>query len=201
MKLCESAAALSAALVDAEGETVDYASAGDPFFTRLAAAEWGIILRTLRSMPSGNWANTAEIFFRGRARSFAAVALDQGYALVLELPTHSLCASHRALVEAVRAVSAEAGLAVPRFWKLASERWTRVDVDTDHSLRRPKAVWREGRWYALEVLGRIARDQLQRMEAGYRVRLEDGAEVTLVREPLDRWYADDSLGPNGVAGR
>lgn len=190
-KLCESVAALSVAFVDPEGETVDYAGVVGPFETRVAAAEWGLILRTLKTTPSLTWADTAELYFRGRNRSFVIITLTQGYALVLELPVRSLCVSQRALLEAVRAISAEAGLILPGIWAAVREHWARVDVETDRRLRRPRAIWREGRWYAIEIMGRVARDQLRRGESGYRVRLEDGAELTLVREPLNRWYADD----------
>jgi len=190
-KLCESVAALSAAFVDPEGETVDYAGVVDPFETRVAAAEWGLIIRTLRTTPSLTWARTTELYFRGTNRSFAIITLALGYALVLELPARSLCVSQRALLEAVRAISTEAGLTLPGIWTAAREHWARVDVETDRRLRRPKSIWREGRWHPLEILGRVARHQLRRCETGYRVRLEDGAEVTLVREPLNRWYADD----------
>jgi hypothetical protein len=193
MKLRESVSALSVALVDAEGETVDYEGLIDPFETRVAAAEWGLTLKMLKSTPGQTWANTAELNFRGRAKSFVVVPLIQGYALVLQLPRRCLRVSHRALAEAVRAISAEAGLDVPEIWREFRERWTLVQIDSENRLRRPRAIWRAGRWRPLEILGRVARDQLQRSETGYRVRLEDGAEITLVREPLGRWYADDPI--------
>ncbi len=40
MRLCDAIAAHGAALVDAEGETVDYAGSLSPFEIRVAAAEW-----------------------------------------------------------------------------------------------------------------------------------------------------------------
>jgi hypothetical protein len=40
MRLCDATAAFGAALVDAEGETVDYAGSLSPFEIRVAAAEW-----------------------------------------------------------------------------------------------------------------------------------------------------------------
>ena len=48
------------------------------------------------------------------------------------------------------------------------------------------------------MLGKIARDQLGRSEIGFRVRSSDGAELTLVREPLDRWYTE--VPPDAVSG-
>ncbi len=193
--LCDSANALSAALVDPVGETVDYAGVIDPFETRVAAAEWGLIISMLKSTPSLTWAETAELYFRGRRRSFVIVTLGQGYALVLELPARRMHVSQRALVEAVRAISEEAGLEVPGIWTAVRERWTRVKVKSDRRFRRPTAICRDGCWYALQILGRVTREQLRPSEAGYRVRVEDGAEMTLVREPLNRWYADDLVTP------
>ena len=192
-QLCDSANALSAALVDSVGETVDYAGVLEPFETRVAAAEWGLIIETLKSTPSSTWSETAELYFRGRRRSFVIVTLGQGYALVLELPARRLHVSARAIVEAVRTISEEAGLEVPGNWTAIRERWTRVNVQSDRRFRRPQAIWREGRWLSVEVLGRVARDQLRSCEAGYRVRIENGAEITLVREPLNHWYADDPV--------
>jgi hypothetical protein len=195
-QLCDSTNALSAALVDSVGETVDYAGVLDPFETRVAAAEWGLIIEVLKCTPSGTWSETAELYFRGRRRSFVIVTLGQGYALVLELPARRLYVSPRAIVEAVRTISEEAGLEIPGNWTAIRERWTRVSVQSDRRFRRPVAVWREGRWFAVEILGRLARDQLRSSETGYRVRIENGAEITLVREPLNHWYADDPLAPS-----
>jgi hypothetical protein len=192
-RLCDSASALSATFVDPEGEAVDYAGVVDPFETRVAAAEWGLIIRTLRSTPSLTWADTAELSFRGRRRSFVVVTLGQGYALVIELRACRLYVSRRALAEAVRAISDEAGLEVPEIWSPDRERWTRVRIESDRRIRRPTAIWREDRWHALEILGRVARDQLRQCEMGYRVRIDDGSEMTLVREPLNQWYADDLM--------
>jgi hypothetical protein len=45
---------------------------------------------------------------------------------------------------------------------------------------------------ALEVLGRWPSD-LSRGDVGYRARLPSGAELTLVREPLGRWYVDTEI--------
>lgn len=191
--LCDSANALSVALVDSVGETVNYAGVVAPFETRVAAAEWGLIVETLKSLPSSTWAEIAELSFRGRRRSFVTVTLGQGYALVLELTARRMHVSQRAVAEGVRAISEEAGLELPGIWTTVRERWTRVKIDSDRRFRRPRAIWREDRWYSLEILGRVARDQLRHCESGYRVRIEDGAEITLVREPLNQWYADDTM--------
>lgn len=190
--LCDSTMALSAALVDSEGETVDYASQLDPFETRVAAAEWGLIVRTL----SGNRLlcndDASELHFRGTRRSFTVIRLSQGYSLVVETPALSMFLSKRAVIQAVHDVSIEAGLKIPQSWVALRECWVRVIVKCDGQRRRPIAILRSGAWLGVHVLGKIAREQLGRSESGFRVRSDDGAELTLVREPLSRWYVETS---------
>ena len=190
-RLCESTCALSAALVDSIGETVDYAGTVAPYETRVAAAEWALILKSIRSISSFTWKSATELSFRGKRRTFVVVALGQGYALVLELRARRLSASARALSEAVRSISDEAGLELPATWSTPEKVWMRVEVEADRGLRRPLAIMRGGRWCGVEVLGRLARNQLLPSESGYRVRTNDGAELTLIREPLNTWYTDD----------
>lgn len=200
-RLCVATNALSAALVDSIGETVDYAGVLDPYETRVAAAEWALIITSLRTTATFDWKWTTEFSFRGRRRTFVVETLGQGYALVIELRSRRLRTSSRALAEAIRTISEEAGLELPPNWTIVRERWTRVQVQADRRLRRPVALLRNGTWSQVEILGRLARDQLERSEAGYRVRtLEDGAELTLIREPLNKWYADDPslIGHNGA---
>ena len=190
-RLCQSVAGLSAALVDPEGETVDYAGCLDPFEIKVAAAEWSLIVRTLGGSRVLDWENTSEMCFRGKHRSFAVVLLSQGYALVVEMPTYSLCLSRRAVIQAVHEITTEAGLDLPETWKAMRERWTHVAVMADRRLRRPEAIWRAEEWQSVSILGRYRRDQLGRAESGYRVRIADGKETTLVREPLNHWYAEE----------
>ncbi len=200
-RLCLATNALSAALVDSIGETVDYAGVLEPYEIRVAAAEWALVINSLRNASTFNWNWTTEFQFRGRRRSFVVETIGQGYSLVVELRARRLNTSPRAIAEAVRTIAEEAGLEVPDGWTFARERWTQVLVKTDQRLRRPTALLRNGAWSQIEVLGRLARDQLQPSEAGYRVRtLEDGAELTLVREPLNKWYADEPslIGSNGA---
>jgi len=56
--------------------------------------------------------------------------------------------------------------------------------------RRPDAVWLNGSWQAVTVLGRYRSGDLARRERGYLARLSTGAEFSLVREPLGFWFAD-----------
>ena len=91
----------------------------------------------------------------------------------------------------MRDISKEAGLSVPLAFRAEKERWTRVEVRTAKvDPRRPEALWRDGTWAALTILGHYEKSGAL-PEVGYRARLLSGAEITLVREPLGRWYADD----------
>jgi hypothetical protein len=47
-QLCDDCGALAAALVDGEGETVDYAGLLSPYEIKVAAAEWRIVLAVVR---------------------------------------------------------------------------------------------------------------------------------------------------------
>lgn len=189
LRLCDAANAIGAALVDREGETVDYAGDVDPYEIRVAAAEWRIVLAVLAESPVPNWAETSQILVRARHRSFAVVSIGDGYAIVAQLPLHSFSISRRALSECVRALCKEAGFELPGG---AGGHWTAVAVRTAQRDRwRPQSVWLDGEWRTVEILGRYPKAELGRGERGYRARLANGAELTLVREPLGRWYAED----------
>ncbi|HEY3498258.1 MAG TPA: hypothetical protein VGK73_26360 [Polyangiaceae bacterium] len=190
LRLCESTGALAAALVDAEGETVDYAGYLDPFALRVMAAEWRIVLDVIRSVPRPGFQDAHEFSVRAKRKSFALIALSDGYALVLELPLHSLLFSRRALGEAAREIEQEAGLSPSRRSGAPEERWSKVEVKTvPGDPRRPEAVWIDGAWCGVTVLGRYVHRRRSRREDGYRARLENGLEIALIREPLGLWFA------------
>jgi hypothetical protein len=190
MALCEGTGALGVALVDREGETVDYAGYLDPFTLKVAAAEWRLVLDVARDVPHPHYRDTNGILVRGKKKSFAVVGLPDGYALVLELPRRSFGLSERAVAEAVRAVEIEASLGKPEAIP-ASERWLRVEVRTAPSdRRRPEAVWLDGAWEPLLILGRHRGTAPAPREIAFRARLPNGLEFTLVREPSGHWFAD-----------
>lgn len=191
MRLCDATASRGAALVDSEGETVDYAGCLDPYEIKIVAAEWRLVLSVLEEQGQDSGPGS-EIHYRGTKRSFAVIGLSDGYALVIELPRTSLYLSPRALAEAIRALSLEAGLS--HQWTAArygDERWTRVDVRWDGAKKRPTAIWLAGGWRAVEVLGRFAAGEPGKRTVGYRARLSGGTELTLIKEPIGVWYADD----------
>jgi hypothetical protein len=187
-RLCSSAGVLGAALVDADGEAVDYAGRVSPFDIRVAAAEWRIILTRLARCRSTPCRETRQVLVRGANKSFGAVLLPEGYALVLQLLPRCFRVSPRALSEAVREICLNAGIGSP---DAHAGHWMRVQVnESGPPLRRPDSVWVNRKWLPVEVLGRWVSNELAANEIGYRVRLLGGAEVTLVREPLAQWFAD-----------
>jgi hypothetical protein len=190
MSLCDATGALGVALVDREGETVDYAGYIDPYTLKVAAAEWRLVLDVARAVPHPHYAATDGILVRGKKRSFAVVGLPDGYAFVVVLPRRSFGLSERAVAEAARAVEIEASLGTPEETP-ASERWLRVEVRTaPGDRRRPVAVWLDGSWHPLVILGRHGGAVATRREIAFRARLSSGQEFTLVREPPGQWFAD-----------
>lgn len=192
-RLCNAPGVVGAALVDANGEAVDYAGRIPPFEIRVAAAEWRIILARLQRSKNPAWKATSQLMVRGVQKSFGAVLLPEGYALVLQLLPRCFRVSPRALSEAVREICENAGLDWPSTagQQPTGSQWMRVQVNESPApLRRPRSVWVHRKWLPVEVLGRWVGPELLPNEIGYRVRLLGGAEVTLVREPLAQWFAD-----------
>ena len=190
MRLCDATGALAAALVDSEGETVDYAGKLKPYDIKVGAAEWSLVLHIATEATAPYWRGTSQIIVRAQARSFAVVRLTEGYAIVLQLMPRCFRVSQRALAEARREIAEEARFVPSVSNAERPEPWVRIDVQTRPGSRAPLALWWAGQWHPLEILGRYARAQLARGELGYRARLPRGAEVTLVREPFGLWYAD-----------
>jgi hypothetical protein len=190
MRLCDSVSAVGAALVDAEGETVDYAGAIDPFDIKVTAAEWVVVLFLLRQSKIASWCATETVIVRAARKSYFVRVIGEGYAIVLRLLPHAFSVSSRGMNEAIRELCAEAGLSLPPALLEEAETFHRVDVRCEPKRsRRPSAVWLGGTWTPVEVLGRWTTD-LGRREVGYRARLASGAEVTLIRERMGRWYSD-----------
>lgn len=191
VRLCDALRAGGVALVDREGETVDYAGFLPPFEIRVAAAEWRLILNLLEQSRASAWRTTTELRFRGARRSYAVVRLEEGYALVIVLSRYRFAISPRAVDEAVRDVSFEAGLKLPRAPRSGRDHWIQVDVRSEgHPSRRPVAVCHQGTWRDVQVLGSFSVAGSESRAIGFRAQLKTGEEVTLVREPFGRWYID-----------
>jgi hypothetical protein len=191
LRLCDAVGAPGAAIVDAEGETVDYAGRIDPFDIKVAAAEWAVVFARIKASRSPLLASVGELRVRGARKSYIVRSLADDYALVLQLVTYSFGVSVRGLDEAIREVSFEAGLPVPLSAR-GKEQWVRVDVRcAPGAPRRPRSIWINGAWLPVEVLGHWM-DAGSR-DLGYRTRVDSSVELTLIREPLGRWYAEAPL--------
>lgn len=184
--LCVVLGAKCAALVDFEGETVDYGGEGDPFDIRVIAAEWRLIMQRLNE--GALLGSTYEMTVRARKKSFLVLSLPQGYALVLELGRRASTASERALCHASKRLCQEAGFG--ERCSMGGD-WTSVVVQEEPGdSRRPLSLVLDDREQTLTVLGRISVPEGNN-ERSFRVRLSSGDERTLVREAFGHWYMEE----------
>lgn len=179
----------AAAIVDSQGETVDYAGRGDPFDLRVAAAHLQLVLQGIARF--GALGEPRWIVVKGARKSVAATALPDGYALALLLRSRSaFTISTRALAACQRALAQEAGWAAPTSRDGVLRSWFPVTVETDRRGRPIRVLTKSGT-VALEVLGAVM--GLSVRERGFRVRTSNGSELNLVREAGPRWYADEPV--------
>jgi hypothetical protein len=181
--------ARGAALVDSEGETVDYAGRAKPFDVKVAAAHWRIVLDEARG--AHGLRDVRSIAVRAARASYLVQALPDGYALVLVMMRSAgFSGWQRAVASCVHALGEEAG------WRQGATelppRWFPVTVLRDER-RRPAAVRADGRLHPLEILGTLQAG-LSGRERAWRIRFESGLEATLVREPGGACYLDEKLG-------
>lgn len=179
--------AIAAVLVDAEGEAVDYAGRMDAYELKVIGAHWPIVLHEI----DGTRALGAihQITLRAKARSYHVRCVHPGYAVVIVLHRHAaFTLSDRALRQLDAELATEAGWPHPR----DDTRWYFVRVDTEREDRtRPRILHTSSASLAIEVLGCMV--GLRAGEKGFRVRLPNGHEMTLVRERLGRWFADERV--------
>jgi len=188
MRLCDASDAIAAALVDASGETVDYAGHLEPFDARVMAAELRLLQSVLGRSRSRDLARTHELVIRAARQSFLLRALSEGYSLAVVLPRYAFRLSRRALAEAEAELAVETALVpcVPA----DPGRWFRVEVRLAQSeAPRPEAVWLEGGWRPVTIVGRLQARDLGPGELGFLAQLGTGAELVLVRERPGRWFA------------
>lgn len=185
---------LAAVFVDQEGECVDYAASLSAFDAKIVGAELRVLLDLLdRRLEFGGKTQLLEVL--GETRDLLVRRLDEEYALVLAMEAGSL-RPHllEAVEEAATKLLDEAGLegfAVP--WKRPT-RSGQLLVDT-----RPAIGWGyapivitidETRTWIADVLGRwVEEDEEEGELVCFRVRTNEGAELTLVHVPgLNRWF-------------
>ncbi len=179
--------AIAVALVDFEGETVDYAGGLDTFDLKIAAAHWQIVLAETAETPS--MGAIRQITLRARGRGYVVRRVDTSYAVLIVLHRHAAFAvSERALVEVQARLSIEAGWTGPS----PESCWYGVAVEAERRDRtRPSKMRVAGGWHHVDVMGTVR--GLAPREKGFRIRLPSGAEMMLVRERMGRWFADERV--------
>jgi hypothetical protein len=175
----------SAGLVDGLGESVDYTGRAAPFDVKVAAAHYRIIIDELRARAPFRQIRTLVV--RGSRGSFIVRVLPDDYAVVVMLGKRAGFGGARALDVCERALIAEAGL-TPH----PVAPWAVVTVEYD-ARRRPSRILSAASRKSLEVdvLGALV--GLPYGESGFRVRLETGAEILLIRELGGVWYAEEPI--------
>ena len=177
--------ARGAALVDFEGETVDYAGHLDPYELKVAAATWQI---AVSEVCATSFAGFTQLVVRAARSSFVLRRVSDHYAVILVLHARAAFAvSDRALAEAETALATEAG------WSRKNRSaWFSVNVQTDVDAdQRPTSMLIADAWMPIEVMGMFV--GFVDRERGYRVRLSSGVEMMLVRERNGIWFCDESL--------
>lgn len=174
----------SASFVDQEGEAVDVAGYGTEFQAKVVGAYCNVLVSD--AAPLGT---LRDLVINAHRRSYLIRCLPEGYVLALELSRGAAPhVSERALAECALALASEAGFDLPR----RPVRWHAAEVLPRGNRKvRPSQIRARDQWHSLQILGTIV--GLKSGERGYRVRVATGSEVTLVREPLGRWWTDDRI--------
>jgi hypothetical protein len=175
------------ALVDFEGETVDYTGRLDTFDLKIAAAHWQIVLAETAETPAIG--AIRQITLRARGRGYVVRRVQENYAVLIILHRRAAFAvSERALIEVQARLSVEAGWTGPS----PESCWYRVAVEPDpHDRTRPSKMRVAGSFHPIEIMGSVR--GLAPREKGFRIRLSSGAEMMLVRERLGGWFADERI--------
>ncbi|MFO0550815.1 MAG: roadblock/LC7 domain-containing protein [Polyangiaceae bacterium] len=183
--------ARGAAIVDFEGETVDYAGTLDPFELRVAAATFQLLLADLRG--SRHFNNVEQVASRMGRAGYLVRVLDPSYSLLVVLrKLGTFEVSTRILVELESRILHEAGLPTRR-----PPAWYHVEVEVPEHARKPTRLrppqWSQQTdpWVSLEVLGTLVGSK--EGERVYRVRLASGAECNLLREATRLWFVDEPI--------
>lgn len=170
--------------IDQEGEAVDAVGWADEFEIKVTGAHLRIMMDLVHFSHGGE---TTDLLICASQISFRVHTVSEGYILVLLFARDlAFYASQRALDACSYALSVEAG-----FPTQTIPAWFAVDVDSGESSSKPLRARSKGDWLDLEVLGVLM--ELPFQENGYRVRLSNGHEVTLIREALGRWWSDAPL--------
>jgi hypothetical protein len=189
--------ARAAALVDRDGESIDYAGVMSPFDVKVAAAHWQIVLAQLTQVALLR--DARQVVVRGATKSYLLRSLADAYAVVVILSRGGgFSPTVRAFSAFERALYAEAGIGS----RQRGRDWTPVVVEFDARRRPLHVASAQGApRQTVEVLGAVM--GLGRGERGFRVRLSSGVETTVVREASGACYTDESIeqSPGGGVAR
>ena len=175
------AGCIAVAFVDQEGEAVDAVGWADLFDIKVAGAYLLIMLVELRA----SLADTRELIITATHLSYRIRALPEGYALVFLFERDAAFIPNTRVIDVcIHSLSREAG-----FESDSKPGWHPVEVTVHGS--KPRRARGAGDWLDIEVLGAVV--GLAHRERGFRVRLQNGNEVTLLCEPLGRWWSDATL--------
>ena len=186
-------AVLAAVFVDMEGECIDYVSSIDPFDAKVSGAHAHVLMDALRAKRKLGLDEPITLEITGSARELWARRVSEEYLLVVVLePGADHLQVRSVLSVAGREFRAEVGAASPA-WEPAAgvlEVIVRAAIGWPYA---PAAFSQQGvRVVVSDVLGRWTEpggalgDEL----VCFRVRTEDGQELTLVHDPGgDGWLA------------
>jgi len=83
LRFCDATPAVGAALVDHQGETVDFAGVLDAFDIKVAAAEWRIVLDLVLGSRVASWPEANELLIRGSSHRRLCARCAAGSACLL----------------------------------------------------------------------------------------------------------------------
>lgn len=181
---------LAVCFVDDEGECVDYCAALPPYDVKVTGAHmWVVLVELSARMAKIGGGETWLLHVSGEERDLVARRVSEEYMLAVVTKPRALT---RRLVggieQAVAELRREAGIAVPE-WEPVIDA-VRVEVRTAVGWSyAPSAFHDEGRRIEIaDVLGRWTEGSGASARVCFRVRSEDGEELTLVHDRgLDRW--------------
>ena len=181
---------LAVAFVDQEGECVDYCSALDPFDAKIAGAQMLVTMTELAERMAGLQAGQSwEAHVHADERDLVARRVSDEYLLVVVLKPRAFTRRLLGGIEhAVTELRQEAAIPRPD-WEPVRDS---VRVETRDAVGwpyAPAAYFDAGRRIGVDdVLGRWMEGTGRTSRVYFRVRTDEGEEVTLVHDRgLDRW--------------
>lgn len=181
---------LAVCFVDEEGETVDYCAALPPYDTKVTGAHLRVVISDLSARLARLGAGESWLVHVGsEARDLVARRLSEEYMLVVVTKPRAVTKRLLGGIEqAVGELRREAAIPVPHWEPSAFA--VRVEVREAVGWPYAPAAFYDGvqRVAIAAVLGRWMEGSGQRMRVCFRVRTENGEELTLAHDrAFDRW--------------